>query len=109
MLWRDLKNPLTVRDKYMKIGAWRGKRFRQQEKQPMRWKQVHLAVVDPPRAQTPTEELVADLLSIVTVLSGRVYGSRAKNVRSCLSHALKNCLKAEAADGAGRQNNQTLA
>jgi len=42
------------------------------------WKQVRIEVVEPPKAQTPTEELVADLLSIVTVFSGRLYGSRAK-------------------------------
>ena len=74
-----------------------------------RWKQVRIEVVEPPKVQTPTEELVADLLSIVTVFSGRLSGSRAKNMRSCVSHALKDCLKAEAADGTNRQNNQTLA
>jgi putative resolvase len=74
-----------------------------------RWKQVRIEVVEPPKVQTPTEELVADVLSIVTVFSGRLYGSRAKNIRSCVSHALKECLKAEAADGTNRQNNQTLA
>jgi excisionase family DNA binding protein len=74
-----------------------------------RWKQVHIEVVEPPKAQTPTEELVADLLSIVTVFSGRLYGSRAKKVRTCVSNALKDCLKAEEADGTDRQNNQTLA
>src|SRR2546429_342030 len=74
-----------------------------------RWKQVSIEVVEPPQRQTPTEELVQDLLSIVTVFSGRVYGSRANKVRSCVSHALKECLKAEETDGASRQNNQTLA
>ena len=74
-----------------------------------RWKQVRIEGVDPPQVQTPTEELVADLLSIVTVFSGRLYGSRAKTIRSCASKALKDCLKAEAADGANRENNQTLA
>jgi putative resolvase len=74
-----------------------------------RWKQVRIEVVEPPKVQTPTEELVADVLSIVTVFSGRLYGSRAKTIRSCVSHALKDCLKAEAADGTNRQNNQTLA
>jgi putative resolvase len=74
-----------------------------------RWKQVHIEVVEPPKVQTPTEELVADVLSIVTVFSGRLYGSRAKKIRSCVSHALKDCLKAEAADGTNRQNDQTLA
>jgi putative resolvase len=42
------------------------------------WRQVRIEVVEPPKAQSPTEESVADLLSIVTVFSGRLYGSRAK-------------------------------
>ena len=76
-----------------------------------RWKQVRLEVVEPPRAQTPTEELVADVLSMVTVFSGRLYGSRAKNIRSCVSHALKDCLKrdAEETDGTDCENHQTPA
>jgi predicted site-specific integrase-resolvase len=74
-----------------------------------RWKQVRLEVVEPPKAQTPTEELVADLLSIVTVFSGRLDGSRAKKIRSCMSHALKECLKAAEADGTNHQNNETPA
>ena len=76
-----------------------------------RWKQVRLEVVEPPKAQRPTEELVADLLSMVTVFSGRLYGSRAKKIRSCVSHALKDCLKAEAeeTDGTDCENDQTPA
>ena len=74
-----------------------------------RWKQVRLEVVELPKVQTPPEELVADLLSVVTVFSGRLSGSRAKQIRSCVSNALKNCLKAEAADGTNRQNNETPA
>jgi putative resolvase len=74
-----------------------------------RWKQVRIEVVAPPKVQTPTEELVADVLSIVTVFSGRLDGSRAQTIRSCVSHALKDCLKAEVADGTNRQNHQTLA
>lgn len=74
-----------------------------------RWKQVRLEVVEPPKAQTPGEELVADLLSIVTVFSGRLYGSRAKKVRSCVAKALKECLKAEEADGTDGQNHETPA
>jgi len=72
------------------------------------WKQVHLEVVEPPEAQTPTEELVQDLLTIVTVFSGRLYGSRAKRVRKCVL----DCLKAEEAeepDGTDSQNHQTSA
>ncbi len=74
-----------------------------------RWKQVRLEVIEPPRAQPPTEELVADLLSMVTVFAGRVDGSRAKKVRSCVANALKDCLKAEEADGTDGENNQTPA
>jgi len=76
-----------------------------------RWRQVRIEVVEPPKAQTPTEELVADLLSSVTVFSGRLDGSRAKKIRSCVSHALKDCLKAEAeeTDGTDCENNQTPA
>jgi putative resolvase len=70
-----------------------------------RWKQVHLEVVEEPVAQTPTEEVVQDLLTIVTVFSGRLYGQRAKRVRQCVL----GCLKAEEADGTGRQNNETPA
>ena len=66
------------------------------------WKQVRIEVVEPPKAQTPTEELVADLLSIVTIFSGRLYGSRAKKVRTCVSNALKDCLKVIEADGTDR-------
>jgi putative resolvase len=74
-----------------------------------RWKQVSIEVGEPPRLQTPTEELVQDLLRSVTVFSGRLYGSRAKNVRSCVSNALKECLKAEETDGTSRENHETPA
>ena len=74
-----------------------------------RWKQVRIEVVEPPKVQMPIEELVADLLSIVTVFSGRLYGSRAKKIRSCVSNALKDCLKAAEADGTNQQNNETPA
>lgn len=69
------------------------------------WKQVRLEVVEAPKAQTPTEELMQDLLTIVTVFSGRLYGSRAKRVRQCVL----DCLKAEQTHGTGSQNNQTPA
>jgi len=45
------------------------------------WKDVRLEVLDPPKHQEPTEELIEDLLTIVTVLAGRLYGQRAKGVR----------------------------
>jgi putative resolvase len=74
-----------------------------------RWRKVRIEVVEPPKVGTPTEELVQDLLSIVTVFSGRLYGSRAEKVRSCVSHALKECLKAEEVHGTDRQNHETPA
>lgn len=74
-----------------------------------RWKQVRLEVIEPPKMQTPTEELVQDLLSIVTVFSGRLYAARAKKVRSCVLDVLKDCLKAEETNGASGENNETLA
>src|SRR6266571_1371539 len=74
-----------------------------------RWKQVRLEVGEPPQVQTPTEELVADLRSLVTVFSGRLDGSRAKKVRHCVFNALKECLRAEEADGTDCENNQTPA
>ena len=67
------------------------------------WKQVRLEVVEPPKVQTPTEELVRDLLTIVTVFSGRLDGQRAQRVRRCVL----DCLKAEEPDGTDGQDHQT--
>ena len=74
-----------------------------------RWRQVRIEVVEPPKVRTPTEELVQDLLSIVSVFSGRLYGSGAKKVRSCVSHALKACLKEGEGNGPDCQDNETPA
>ena len=41
----------------------------------------------------PTEELVQDLLTIVTVFAGRLYGHRAKGVRARVKAALKEVEK----------------
>jgi predicted site-specific integrase-resolvase len=72
------------------------------------WKQVRLEVVEPPKMQTPTEELVQDLFTIVTVFSGRLYGGRAKRVRQCISQCL-HIESAEETDGPNRQNDETPA
>lgn len=45
------------------------------------WMDVRLEVLDPPKHQEPTEELIQDLLTRVTVFAGRLYGHRAKGVR----------------------------
>ena len=54
-----------------------------------RWRLVRSEVVEPPKTQASTEELVADLLRLVSVFSGRVSGSRAKQGRSSVSNARK--------------------
>jgi putative resolvase len=69
------------------------------------WQGVRLEVLDPPKQREPTEELVQDLLTIVTVFAGRLYCHRAKRVRERVKTALKEC--EEAADGTGQQNDQT--
>lgn len=57
--------------------------------------------------QEPIEELVQDLLTIVTVFAGRLYGHRAKGVRERVKTALKECEKA--ADGTGYTHDQAPA
>ena len=49
--------------------------------QAFRWKDVRLEVLDAPRHQEPTEELIEDLVTLVTVFAGRLYGQRATGVR----------------------------
>jgi putative resolvase len=46
------------------------------------WKDVRLEVLDAPKQQEPTEELIQDMLTMVTVFAGRLYGHRAKGVRN---------------------------
>jgi putative resolvase len=70
------------------------------------WQGVRLEVLDPPKQLEPTEELVQDLLTIVTVFAGRLYGQRAKGVRERVKTALKECEKA--ADGTSQQDHQTV-
>ena len=53
------------------------------------WQGVRLEVLDPPKQLEPTEELVQDLLTIVTVFAGRLYGHRANGVRARVKAALK--------------------
>jgi putative resolvase len=65
------------------------------------WQGVRLEVCELPKQREPTEELVQDLLAIVTVFAGRLYGHRAKGVRERVKTALKEC---EEAYGTGQQN-----
>jgi DNA invertase Pin-like site-specific DNA recombinase len=41
--------------------------------QAFQWQHVRLEVLDQPQAQEPTEELIRDMLAIVTVFAGRLY------------------------------------
>ena len=70
------------------------------------WKDVRLEVLDPPRHQEPPEELIQDLLTIVTVFAGRLYGHRAKNVRKRVETVLKECEQEEQANGTGQSYHQ---
>ena len=72
------------------------------------WQGVRLEVLDPHKHLEPTEELVQDLLAIVTVFADRLYGHRAKGVRKLVQTALKEC-ETEHAHGTNHQNNQTPA
>ncbi len=71
------------------------------------WKGVRLEVLDQSKAPEPTEELVQDLLTIVTVFASRLYGQRAKGVRERVKTALKGC--EEAADGTSHTHDQAPA
>jgi putative resolvase len=52
-------------------------------------KRLLMEVLDPPKVQEPTEELIQDLLTIVTVFAGRLYGHRAQGVRKRVETVLK--------------------
>jgi putative resolvase len=70
------------------------------------WKDVRLEVCEPPKHQEPTEELMQDLLTIVTVFAGRLYGHRAKGVRKRVETVLKECEQEEQANGTGQSYHQ---
>jgi putative resolvase len=70
------------------------------------WKDVRLEVLDPPKQQEPTEELIGDMLTIVTVFAGRLYGQRAKGVRKRVETVLKECEQEEQANGTGQSYHQ---
>jgi len=75
------------------------------------WMGVRLEVLDPPKQLEPSEELVQDLLTIVTVFAGRLYGQRAKGIRTHVQIALQECETGEdlhrTTDGTGEQDHQT--
>lgn len=57
------------------------------------WREVRLEVLEEPEQQEPLAELTADLLTIVTVFSGRMYGHRAKRVQVCMTSGIKACMQ----------------
>jgi putative resolvase len=64
------------------------------------WRGVRLEVLEAPENLEPAAELVADLLMIVTVFSGRLYGQRAQSIQKCMTSRIQACLQeAEALDG----------
>src|SRR5215470_10442571 len=76
--------------------------------QAFQWQHVRLEVLDQPQAQEPTEELLRDMLTIVTVFAGRLYGQRAKGLRKRVQTAIEECEQpAEERDGAGQADHQT--
>jgi predicted site-specific integrase-resolvase len=59
------------------------------------------------RFDETTEELMRDMLTIVTVLSGRLYMQRAKGLRARVQTALKECeQRPEDQDGTGETDYQ---
>ena len=72
-----------------------------------RWQGVRLEVLDQPKAQEPTEELIRDMLTIVTVFAGRLYGRRAHSLRTRVQTALQECeQRPEAGHGTSQANHQ---
>lgn len=57
------------------------------------WQGVRLEVLEEPPKQEPLAEMTADLLTIVTVFSGRMYGHRAKRVQECMATRIKACIQ----------------
>lgn len=70
------------------------------------WKDVRLEVCEPPKQQEPTEELIQDMLTIVTVFAGRLYGHRAEGLRKRVEAALKECEQPEETNGTSQSHHQ---
>jgi putative resolvase len=76
--------------------------------QAFQWQHVRLEVLDQPHIQEPAEELMADMLTIVTVFAGRLYGQRAKGLRTRVQSALKECEQTpEGSHGTDQADHQT--
>ena len=72
------------------------------------WQHVRLEVLDQPQVQEPTEELIRDMLAIVTVFAGRLYGQRARGLRKRVQTAIQECeQEPEGRDETGQTDYQT--
>jgi excisionase family DNA binding protein len=75
------------------------------------WMGVRLELLDAPKQLEPSEELVQDLLTIVTVFAGRLYGQRANGIRKRVQTALQEYETGEGLHrttyGTGEQDHQT--
>ena len=74
--------------------------------QAMSWKLVRLEVLDPPTIQEQTEALIQDMVPIVTVCAGRLYGHRAIGMRKRVETVRKRSEQEEETDGTGQPHNQ---
>jgi excisionase family DNA binding protein len=76
--------------------------------QAFQWQHVRLEVLDQPQSQEPTAELIRDMLAIVTVFAGRLYGQRARGLRKRVQTAIQQCeQELEGRDGTGQADHQT--
>ena len=75
--------------------------------QAFQWQHVRLEVLDQLHIQEPPEELIRDMLTIVTVFAGRLYGQRAKGLRTRVQSALMECEQtSEERNGTGQADHQ---
>ena len=73
-----------------------------------RWMGVRLEVLDPLKRLEPSEELVQDLLTVVTMFAGRPYGQRARGIRKWIQTTLQvGEQETEEQDGTGQQDDET--
>lgn len=67
---------------------------------------VRVEVLEEDQTKSPTEELVEDMLSIITVFSARLYGQRGRIFRQKVKDAMKEMT---GQGGSGQKNNQNRA
>lgn len=64
---------------------------------------VKIEIVEEEKKKEPSEELMKDLLSIITVFSARIYGSRAQVFKQKVNEVIKECGKG---NGRSQENNE---